>query len=48
MTTGREDDFDVLPDTTSDEDGEGWGDDVDVASDDDRLADELPPHWEES
>lgn len=45
MTTGWEDDFEVLPDTTSDESGEGWGDAVE--SDEDRLADELPPHWEE-
>jgi hypothetical protein len=38
------DDLDILPDTTTDESGPGWGD-----SDDDstaRLLSERPPHWD--
>ncbi|WP_061083540.1 hypothetical protein, partial [Nocardiopsis alborubida] len=38
------DDLDILPDTTGDERGPGWGD-----SDDDstaRLLSERPPHWD--
>jgi hypothetical protein len=38
------DDLDILPDTTGDERGPGWGD-----SDDDstaRLLAERPPHWD--
>ena len=44
MTTGWEDDFAVLPDTTSDERGDGWGETDE--SDDDRLEQERPPHWD--
>ncbi|PSL04593.1 hypothetical protein CLV30_10557 [Haloactinopolyspora alba] len=45
MTTGpeRDDEFDVLPDITSDEQHRGWGDPEDA--DDDRLLAERPPHW---
>jgi hypothetical protein len=35
----------VLPDTTVDEKAPGWGDEVDD-SNDQRLLDERPPHWE--
>jgi len=49
--TDRPDFGDVLPDTTSDEDDEGWGepraDDADDADDTDdlrRFLDERPPH----
>ena len=45
MTTSWDDDFDVLPDTTSAEPGEGWGEADD--SNDDRLVEERPPHWDE-
>lgn len=45
MTSGWDDDFVALPDTTSDEDDTGWGDDRDDA-DDRRLLEERPPHWE--
>ncbi|WP_169738818.1 hypothetical protein [Jiangella gansuensis] len=41
--TGWEDDFDVLPDTTTDERPTGWGDDD--SSNDDRLLEDRPPHW---
>ncbi|HMG30718.1 MAG TPA: hypothetical protein VK585_11435 [Jiangellaceae bacterium] len=44
MTTGWEDDFDVLPDPTSDESADGWGEPDE--SDDDRLEQERPPHWD--
>jgi hypothetical protein len=44
MTMGWDDDFVVLPDTTSDEDDVGWGDEPEDA--DRRLLDERPPHWE--
>ncbi|WP_201294933.1 MULTISPECIES: hypothetical protein [unclassified Nocardiopsis] len=39
------DDLDILPDTTTDESGPGWGD---SAEDDSiaRLLDERPPHWD--
>ncbi|HET6729940.1 MAG TPA: hypothetical protein VFG96_11005 [Jiangellaceae bacterium] len=43
MTTGWGDDFDVLPDTTSDERGDSWGETDE--SDDDRLEQDRPPHW---
>ncbi|HSK55104.1 MAG TPA: hypothetical protein VK908_07605 [Jiangellales bacterium] len=39
-----EDDLVVLPDTTSDETATGWGEDDE--SNDRRLADERPPHWD--
>lgn len=45
MTTSWEDDFDVLPDAPSDEGPEGWGDTDET--NDERLADERPPHWDE-
>jgi hypothetical protein len=45
MTAGWDDDFEVLPDATSDETDEGWGEGDD--SNDERLADERPPHWDE-
>lgn len=45
MAAGRGDEFAVLPDTTSDEDDIGWGDDS-VDAGDRRLLDERPPHWE--
>ena len=45
MTVGSDDDFVVLPDTTTDEDDVGWGDQPDK-SDDRRLIEERPPHWE--
>ena len=38
------DDFDILPDTTSDEGALGWGDDLTDDSTD-RLIAERPPHW---
>jgi hypothetical protein len=44
VTTGWEDDFDVLPDTTSDERPDGWGEPDE--SDDDRLERDRPPHWD--
>lgn len=43
MSIGRDDDFVVLPDTTSDETDRGWGDDHEP--DDARLLDDRPPHW---
>lgn len=38
------DDLDILPDTTNDERGSGWGD----ADDDNtaRLLEDRPPHWD--
>ncbi|HZY27286.1 MAG: hypothetical protein ACRDVO_10190 [Jiangellaceae bacterium] len=44
MSTGWEDDFDVLPDTTSDERADGWGESDESA--DDRFEQERPPHWD--
>ncbi|NEE01138.1 hypothetical protein [Phytoactinopolyspora halotolerans] len=44
MTSGWDDDFEILPDTTEDEAPRGWGDDD--ASNDRRLLDERPPHWD--
>lgn len=44
MTTGSEDDFSVLPDTTADESADGWNEPDE--SDDDRLERERPPHWD--
>lgn len=38
------DDVPVLPDTTSDEGGLGWGDEEDTGNDG-RLIAERPPHW---
>lgn len=38
------DDLDVLPDTTTDESGPGWGDYEDDSVS--RLMDERPPHWD--
>jgi hypothetical protein len=43
MSVGWDDDFVVLPDTTTDETGRGWGDDREP--DDERLLDDRPPHW---
>ncbi|WP_298325448.1 hypothetical protein [Haloactinopolyspora sp.] len=45
MSTGPEwdDDFEVLPDVTTDESPSGWGDGDD--SNDERLLAERPPHW---
>jgi len=45
MSTSWDDDFDVLPDTTSDELGEGWNEADE--SNDDRLVEERPPHWDQ-
>jgi hypothetical protein len=40
----------VVPDTTSDERAVGWGDDLDDAaerdSDDERLREDRPPHYD--
>jgi hypothetical protein len=44
VTTGWEDDLDVLPDTTSDERADGRGEAHE--SDDDHLERERPPHWD--
>lgn len=44
MSFAWDDDFVVLPDTTTDETGPGWGDDD--APNDDRLIEERPPHWD--
>lgn len=44
MSIGWDDDFVVLPDTTSDEGAVGWGDEH-QADDDSRLLGERPPHW---
>lgn len=44
MTARWADESVVLPDTTSDEDEVGWGDDR-AHDDDRRLLDERPPHW---
>jgi hypothetical protein len=38
------DDLVVLPDTTSDETATGWGEDDE--SNDRRLIEERPPHWD--
>ncbi|QSB16598.1 hypothetical protein JQS43_10155 [Natronosporangium hydrolyticum] len=53
--SGWEDDDEVLPDTTQDERGPGWGDDYpgpgshdshdSLTGDDRRLLAERPPHW---
>ena len=45
MSTNWDDDFDVLPDTTTDESPAGWGEERDD-SNDDRLIENRPPHWE--
>ncbi len=42
--TPFEDDFDVLPDATADDTAAGWGEQDE--SNDARLADERPPHWD--
>jgi hypothetical protein len=42
--SGWEDDLEILPDTTEDESARGWGDDD--GSNDHRLLDERPPHWD--
>jgi hypothetical protein len=39
-----DEDFVVLPDTTADETAAGWGERDE--SNDERLADERPPHWD--
>jgi hypothetical protein len=44
VAPGWDDEVAVLPDTTSDEDDIGWGDDRGDA-DDRRLLEERPPHW---
>jgi hypothetical protein len=41
--SGWNDDFELLPDTTSDERDDGRDEDDD--SNDDRLLNERPPHW---
>jgi hypothetical protein len=38
------DDDDLLPEQTSDDTDLGWGEDS--ATNDDRLLDERPPHWD--
>jgi len=38
------DDLDILPDTTSDEHGVGWGEDSEEDSTA-RLVADRPPHW---
>ncbi|GAA1777196.1 MULTISPECIES: hypothetical protein [Streptomonospora] len=38
-----DDDLEILPDTTRDEYGPGWGDERDDNTD--RLLEERPPHW---
>lgn len=43
MTDGG-DDFEVLPDITTDEGVAGWNEDGDETNDD-RLLAERPPHW---
>ncbi|MCD0450951.1 hypothetical protein LO762_17370 [Actinocorallia sp. API 0066] len=35
----------VLPDVTSDERAEGWGDWRDDEGNDARLREDVPPHW---
>ncbi|HEU0041712.1 MAG TPA: hypothetical protein VFQ15_05120 [Jiangellaceae bacterium] len=45
MTTSWDDDFEVLPDTTTDESAVGWNEDGDETNDARLLAD-RPPHWE--
>ncbi|TDQ48752.1 hypothetical protein [Actinorugispora endophytica] len=43
-----DDDLDILPDTTADERGAGWGEPVGDGDGDsriDELAREVPPHW---
>lgn len=42
-----DDDLDILPDTTADERGGGWGDRVADTDPDDvaRLLEDRPPHW---
>lgn len=45
MSAGWDDGFDLLPDTTADEDAVGWGDEND-AGDDARLSNDKPPHWQ--
>jgi hypothetical protein len=40
MSIGWDDDFDILPDTTSDERSH------EDESNDERLKEERPPHWE--
>ncbi|MBV2363455.1 hypothetical protein ACFPZ0_03160 [Streptomonospora nanhaiensis] len=39
-----EDGLEILPDTTSDERGPGWGD-PDRDNNIERLLEERPPHW---
>jgi len=39
-----DDELPVLPDQTRDDTDRGWGEDA--ASNDRRLLDERPPHWE--
>lgn len=42
--SGWEDELTVLPDVTTDETPVAWGEDD--ASNDDRLLNERPPHWD--
>lgn len=42
--SGWEDDLVVLPDVTDDETAAGWGEED--GSNDARLVEERPPHWE--
>jgi hypothetical protein len=45
VTIGWDDEFVVLPDTTTDEGDVGWGDEP-ADADDRRLLEERPPHWD--
>jgi hypothetical protein len=44
-TVEFDDDLDILPDTTSDERGPGWGDAPDADDNTARLLEDRPPHW---
>jgi hypothetical protein len=43
---GWEEDVDLLPATTEDETGPGWGEAPRDIDDDQWLRDERPPHWD--
>jgi hypothetical protein len=38
---------DVLPEQTRDDTDEGWGERADANSNDERLLEDRPPHWDE-
>ncbi|GAA3216315.1 hypothetical protein GCM10010468_38310 [Actinocorallia longicatena] len=40
-----DDDLEILPDQTSDDLDGGWGDWRSDDSNDDRLREDVPPHW---